>query len=342
MKKNQWKIGIAAIVALSTIGGIKYVGAQWNLHELTQVHHRDRGPRLPQDPATQARWDSFTAIWNARNTRDITDEINPFLSDPFQPLRVRAAQALGELENPKAVAPLQAILDGMKAEDDGYKEGGIPAVTLKLALGRIASRQLKGQAKVARMVEQVGLTWSQLVSLSQTINGSKGPQEGESLGKEIIDEVVDLLYTMGKRGEKVVPIAQQLTLAPAQKVLIEASPLSVSQEAEQILNYFSGLHVIQVADYSLVEHLVKLGPVATSTIVARLEEMKQNPQKFKSLEPVPGRPGAYHQRMGTTLLFRAAIQTKDPRVIPLLKHFKQSSDSFIRREATVVLNSLDL
>ncbi len=343
MNKKVWKIAGVAMIVLGLPSGASYLHEQWVIRNLTQFQGQqdDRGPRLPQDPASSVRWKRFNTIWQTRTKQDVTGLIIPFLRDPFRPLRIRAVRALGQLENPKGQVPLQAILRGMKTEEDGFKGGGIPSTTLHLAIGRISSNKLKGRAKITRMTKEVGLTWPALVRLSQTVNGSSHEQMKETQGGEIMSEVVNLLYAMGKKGEKVEMIAKPLSLMPAQRVRVQASSLSSSAESKLVLDYLSTLNMVRGDDYDLMQHFVDLGPVATTSTLARLQQMKQNPQKYQGLEPYPGHPGMFRKRSSSSTVFRVAAQLGDKRVIPFLKHFQQSSDPSTRREATVALQMIN-
>ncbi|HEX8463195.1 MAG TPA: hypothetical protein VF627_01135 [Abditibacterium sp.] len=335
MNKTIWKGAIALAIVWVLGVGINNLKGRYVIGSLTRVElHRGYFPTVGPSPEKQGRFD---AIWHARTQRNVVGEIVPFLSDSNQVLRIEAVRALGELEDPQAQASLQAIPYETRDEKNQFRPDGVPRITLKLALGRIAARKFEGQAKVARMVREVGLSWPNLVSLSQIINGSQSSNVDTALGNEVIEEVVDLLYSMGQRGEEVEPIAQELTLAPSQRVWIQASSLNASEASKLVLNYFAHFYGSRFPNYKLVKRLVGLGPVATSAILAELQEMKRNPQKYQGVEPSPGRPGMYRSHEGYVPLFRAAAQTKDPRMIPLLKHFAQSSDFDTRRQAEIAL-----
>lgn len=330
---------VVTVCSLSLFARAEPVQSEWTFEILTKPRGIICGGQFGGAEDT-ARMRSFDAIWQERKTRNVTLDIIPFLDDTSSSIRFRAVQALGLLENPRAIEPLEAQMEfGGKSSP----VGSIPSITYDLALGRIASRNFKGQDKVATLAEQVGLSWPDLVRLSQKINDDKDRYSMQNtVGEQVMEEVVDLLYTMGKRGENVGPIAQQLTLLPAQQVQIEASTLDDAKESEAILDHFMQLNVIRGEEYRLSNHLVRLGTVATSAILARLEEMKRDPRPFQGLEPYPGYPGAFRSHLGGDIILRTASGIDDPRLMPLFQHFTKSSDKEVRREAEMAIQNAKL
>ena len=334
--KKRMVVSVLSVVLLM---GAKSAQCQWTVENLTRPGGTICGFRSA-DAQDEAHWRQFDALWQERKTRDVTPDIIPFLSDKYPPLRSRAVQALGQLEAPESVEPLQA-----RKRIESYDAGAsrFSPLTFDLALGRIASRGLKGQDKVAAMMKQIGLSWPDLVQLSQKINGDTDRYRMQSApGEKVMEEVVDLIYTMGKRGENVEAIAQQLTLLPAQQAQIKASSLDDAKESEALVDYLSNLYGARWEDIRLSNHLVNLGDVATTSILARLQEMKQNPNQGQGLEPYPGHPGAFRQRMGCEMVLRAASQTNDPRMIPLFQHFAKSPHEWVRRDAEMAIEHAKL
>jgi hypothetical protein len=337
MNRLTWKVVVAATLVMMSLVSANHAQNKrpQRIWPDVQSHCNDHPPTLPQDPTTWTRFRRFDSIWRMRKQKNVVSEILPFLRDPFPTLRVRAVRALGELENPAALPPLQALLERMKVEGNEYKEEGIPVVTLKLALGRITSHNIKGKSKISTVLKSVGLTWSEFLQLSQNVNGPRrsSPIDAGTPGYEIVQTIVDLLYTMGKQGEKVEVLAKEVTLTPAQRVIVKVANLPENQEIKLILDSLSSVYVVRNDDAALSQHLVELGPSATLAILRRLEDMKQHPKKYSGLEPVPNYPGAFQQHMGYVNLFNAAIQTRDRRMIPLLSYFGQNPQEDIRKEA---------
>jgi len=246
MRKHKTK----KLAAAAALLGVIVTGALWTRSEMkvrayTQQseEHGDRSVLPPEQRAAAIlRGRKFERIWSERNQRNVTAELIPFLDDPLDSLRLQAVQALSELEDPQAEAPLQALLDKIqqaKSQSQRAPVAGVPEVNLRLALGRIRSRDLKGEKRITSMAQSVGLSLEELARVSQQTNSNGGSQMPESSGDQIVESIVDTLHSMAKRGEDVSSIANRLALNPAQARKVKAASLPSDQEVTAILDYLS-------------------------------------------------------------------------------------------------------
>ena len=131
-------------------------------------------------PARKERAWKLYQLWLARHERDVTQEVIPFLQDEYGPLRNSAACLLGRLENPAAEQPLQEL-------------------NYRIEVARNRTRNLKGRAKVTAFANEMGLSFDQVVQLTEKLRAERLRSQGSgSKGEEIVKELVDMLYMMGK------------------------------------------------------------------------------------------------------------------------------------------------
>lgn len=279
--------------------------------------------------AFEARSRTFNAIWMARHERDVTQEILPYLQDPIANLRERAAQALARLEAPVAEAPLEELRQRTErgkaqAKGDFYKFGGAYPVVADIALSRVRSRKLRGEARVAAVAESVGLSWGEIIRLSQKVKEREHHiYEPRNAGQEIIEEMVSLLYVMGKKGENIRPLASRLALNPAQQVKLQAASLSLDEEINLMLDYLSGPVIGRAENYELAKkHFAGLGPRAAQLLAQRLADPSFSPKS-------------------PTMIFDAALAIHDPRFVPLLQRFEKDPNPRICHPASQVRARLE-
>lgn len=343
-KRQVWKLAGATALGVLSVFSIGRMHSEWVLRRLTrQVEHSYNGfqPRNLRTVQQFVAWKKaarqqayrFQSLRLASSQRDIANEVITHLHDPDAPaLRLRAVKLLGRLETPKAEAPLEA-LDALSKEDEAElrkhpntsKEWqSLPFGThhtLHLALGRIRARNLRGRAKVEAVAKEVGLSWGEVVRLSYKVNDPvEGRYASSTPGYEIVDEIVDVLYTMGKRGENIGSFANTLTLREAQKIKLQGASLQLEQEVKLILDYLSLIDIERSGDADLGEHLVDLGPQAAELLLQRLGNMKKYPRQ-------------YPQHLGHIFLFRAAANFGDHRFLPLLRYFENSDNLVLRGDA---------
>ena len=329
MKHFRFLRALAAIAAFSLAG--------------LPARALDRPIYYPGTPAAVASKKRFEAILRQRTQPPVAQQpgfaaqLLPFLDDPFIGLRERAAQTLGELQDPIATAPLEERLALMQTEpvDDKLR---IDPLTLQLALGHIAARALHGQAKIDAALSYTHYKWPDVVAASESINANnQGIRYSYGPDDIVLAFAVDLLYEMGKSGETIAPFAQQLTLSDAQKVKIQAASLSTKAEVQLELAFLVDtqkyVHAYQSGGQELTQHFAMLGAEANDAVLARLQDMKEHPTDYYGTEPDPEHPQYYRSRMMYSALLSVVGATCDPMMIPLLKYFEQLDNAEVSQSA---------
>ena len=294
-------------------------------------------PALQQDevydpakqPARKKRGWQLYNLWSKcsqRDKRSLASQIMPFLQDEHGKLRESAARMLGRLEDPIATAPLQKRLQQVQ-KGSAHATYVRPEV-LQLALGRIEARSLRGQAKVEAVAKRAGLSWSEVKQLSQKVVQSRS-LANDTAGQRIVKEVVDVLYQMGGRGEKIQLLAQNLSLYPAQKVLLQSAELPPAKQAVVFVDYLAKLDAVTSYDGDLAEfYLMNLQPHAIQATLQKLNAMRQGTAK--------------HGKRGYLELFRVSALVGDGRAIPLLQHFAKTSSQPMSGYARQALDGFDI
>jgi hypothetical protein len=196
----------------------------------------------------------------------------------------------------------------------------LPEFTLRLALARIRSRNLKGQAKIDALCAGMGTTWQEVRQFSVKIYGPKSSgYELQSPQGVMVSVIVDVLYHMGKKGENIEPFEQALTLSNAQRTKLKAATVSTEEEIKLILDYVAQVKINKEEDHALaVSHLLGLGKQIETPLFERLTYLRTHLPE-NQIETVHGkRIGA-----GYISLFRAARNTGNPRFVPLLQAFER-------------------
>lgn len=265
------------------------------------------------------------ALWQQRDQRDISNELLPFLNKPDYEVRLFAVRALSKLEHPAAQTPIENLRIKQQQEIRNWNSAPatrrpavspqIPQLTLKLALARIRSRNLKGQAKVEAISREIGIPWPKLVEGSRMING-KHRFYTAGVGSQVIWEIVDVLYTMKRRSEDIDGVATDLVLNPTQEIRLKGAALPEKEEAELLLDYVMPLRALTPETMPIPEYLYVLGQPAVEPVLARLQDMKDHPQ-------------SYNNTQGYSHLFRAAARLADARALPLLQHFEKSKTGWV-------------
>jgi hypothetical protein len=199
----------------------------------------------------------------------------------------------------------------------------------RIEVARNRTRGLKGRAKVTAFANELDLSFDQVVQLTEKIRVERLKGRGNgSEGEKIVKELVDMLYVMSKRGESIEPLVQNMTLLPAQRILLQGAALPPEKEAQLIVDYLSKLDTVTTEDYELaLFYLPSLGVISTDVMIRRLEQMKESPSRWG--------------RHGYVTLFRALSLSGDARALTLLKHFEKSNDRSIRGYAILSRNHLE-
>ena len=135
---------------------------------------------------------------------------------------------------------------------------------------------------------------------------------------------------MGKKGDREVQsLGNQLVVSPAEKVILHVASWSKTQEATYILDYACGTKGEAFgSEYLLKNHLPSLGLEATNSLLVRLQDVLNNPKKYRSLMQGQGDFAA---------LFRGATITGDRRFMPVLKRFEAKFQSEYQHNSRSVL-----
>ena len=319
------------------------------------AHGHGKPISRPTVPGYWKRRRHFDRLWAARLQRNMAADLLPFLQGPDVDLRQRAVQGLGRLESSQAEAPLSRLLqereklsdeqlqmlkdrqkplkdakdgerylsDQKRFEDNGkrLRQSGLPPLVLQLALGRIRSRDFKGQEKVGAFAKSIGLSWDEVIQLSEKVNNPRDRAGEETPGYQIMEEVVDLLYTMRKRGEDISALQRPLTLNPVQELKLQAASLPVEQEIKLILDYLAQRPAVTSDELNLTGYLVALGVPAKEQVLQRLKDMKRQPERY------------LRGNHGYSIVFDTAAEMGDRRALPLLKHFERDTDRWVSSNA---------
>ena len=328
------KVSIATGLFATCAFGAWQVKTEIKLHGLLQrPAHANVKRRTPQQREAWSKQNNRLAeLWIERNQRDVAPALLQLLQQSGdEDIKRRVVRALGRLESAQALPKLQAMAKKLRSSemaseaqnsnhpfaDEFMRKALFP--TLPLSIGRIEARNLKGQAKLNAVAKSVGLSWSEVVRLSQKVNAPKSYAQGTP-GDEIVEEVVDVLYHLGKQKQNAQALAKSLKLSPAQNTLIQVAPLSTEEEIRYLVDYFSRLKLLNGDNYQLIDHTRSLGSRVNEIVTERLLEMKRNPQ-------------LYPQRVNYKALFNVASGNNEQRSLKLLKQFEQNSSVYIREKA---------
>ena len=325
MKTTHKITAIAALGAVSVllIASANRMRSETVVQGLTQgqSHSEEVAIQDKDRPQTISKLNRFAELWRARHEQKVDDAIIPYLKDPQASLRVRAARALGRTgDSQQSDEALEAMLQRIKTDASSGKPSAVREQTVELALARLRSRDLKGKARVAALVKSVGLTLGDLSLLTQKINGAERAWTIGSRGDEIVEEVVDVLYVMGKNGENAEALANKLKLklTEPQHIKLQGAMLNQDKEIDLILDYLEKSGLSTPDHLSLVRnHFTNLGPRALTRLMQRLQEMRQ--RDIQS--------GATHSS-----LVRILTYMEDPRALPLLRELEEIPNSPVHLE----------
>lgn len=302
----------------------------------------DRTPMPYNTPQEKAAWDKrarqFAQLWLSRRRRNATPPLLQLLAkEPSFQLREALVTALGRLENPQAAKPLRTLLVRVQASGvgrDGYPlrapwRDYIAVHRIKLALGRIQARGLKGERKLNVIAASVGTTWPKLKlsgrqwrsQLKQDRMATYRLQEAPQ--NFVFTEFHDVLYRMGKRGENIRALgAFDLVLWPQQEPVL--STASTSDQAE--IRFWLARAAPPSAAGFYPQHLLDLGPQVPvylqQSLQAALPRAQKNPAALAGVNIV-----------GLKAMFDVAAATGDRRFVPLLRKFQKVNDQWTRNFA---------
>ncbi len=330
----------AGVIAVDSATAARLLQPAAHIKEPT--HYRNETERKE----LVARWKKLAALWMERDKRDVTSDIAPFLEDRDSSVRAKAAQMLGRLDTDEAAQVLEAKWQKQETDKERRRQEkaeqrarerqngtirmeeveapntDVSELTLRLALGRANGRKLRGKAKIEAISQSVGLSLDQVEEFTVKIKDpEQAKQWRDSRIADVANEIVDTLYRMRKRGERIDGLApQRFSAGPALDVKLSGAGLPLAEEIKAAVDY-----AVRPDSGSYVErYLLELGPEATEALIERLQEIEQSPQKDRG-------------DWNCASMFRAAAMTEDPRVVPLLQKFSQSKDPTVSSYATNTL-----
>jgi hypothetical protein len=255
-------------------------------------------------------------LWQQRFQRDISLALLPYLHDPDVELRQRAVRAIGRLENPKLLPNLVRL---QTAQQRNVFTSEREELTVKLSIARLQSKNATQKVKLNKLLQSAGWnlaeahSWSKKVAVpSNYLNSS--PQAA------ILREVVDLLYTMGKKKVNIAPLRRGFVFSKAQNVQLACASLTTRQEVARIIDYGTTMDIVRADDeYVGGDHLVSLGREANIALKAKLRAEAAVKRNRSNRNPF-------------ATLVRACGKTGDKTFIPLLTRLTRTyaSDSRVR------------
>ena len=315
-ERTFWEI-LSVVVAIACL-----MGVMQHIYSVQKVEVllRYESPGIPRafDPGKLAARNQHARelynIWQARNQRDVTKDVKKFLKDDYREVQGSAVRVLARLGTSAAETAISEYIETTQKEL--YPSGYVP-FSLRMALGRAQARDFKGRAKVAAVARSAGLSFDEIVMLSARIHTTIKSEVWGTDGYAIMQQMIDLLTDMGKQGENIKPIVNQLTLNPAQQVQLKATSLPIAERTQMIVDYIAGLDVV-TGDTNLLKQclLNETDSVTTDILV----------QKLQDIYAGRGKVG----RSGYIEIFRTAEKTGDARVYQLLEAFENNPDSRIR------------
>ncbi len=290
---------------------------------------------------------AFAQLWESRKKVAIDDNMIEYLSHPERNVQARAIIALGQLESQKALPLLKSRLERLGEPNEkktplstaytGVDEEAVKEkLFLQLAIARIETKSLKGKERLTAFAGKFDLTWSELRELSGRCNGDRNQYsraDPRSPGCYIVSDAVDIIYQMGKEGQKVNSIAKQLVLSPPQKFKVELSSLSDRQEAAAIINYGMQLEVTSPQSKNITKkHFLSLGSVSRDELKAGLQALVESKSVYKDTD--------YGIRFRA--LLEAAGYSSDESLVPLLKRLGEiyQNDPYVKDDVEKSLKRL--
>ena len=362
MNKKTITVALCAAVAL---GGMTFYGLSQQVPAQFYAVENARHTTRTREQAQQWRQKSrlLLSLWQARAQQNPVPQLLKLVDDPDANIRERSVRLLGRLETPQALPTLQqrirAVEQAMKASAAsrqgfyGDASNYVPLEVLQLAVGRIQSRPLHGQAKLNRMLQAVrfenvpgrkqSLKWANVVEFSRYANVVTGQEHLRfgSPGRRVFDEVVEVLYQEKSEGKNIGALQQQLHLSDAQKMFMDGAALPLQQRIQRVINFGLGIKVYGVEESRLItEYLISLPAKQVRDEVNRtLENVLKHPQKYPTMSEV-----RFGNKYATGLLplWDVASVLGDAETKILLTKFSHSFNTpWIGGEAKQVVERLD-
>lgn len=313
--KTRNTIILASIVALSVVAiGLTTLKLQSEEHEryiqallVNSSGHKGFNKlgeeSIRENLETAKRGRAFYNIWVQRNERNVAPELAVYLQDKDEELRDQAVKALGRLETDYMKE--QAAASSTQITLPARNRIEPPVALRKIMAARVDKKTSEEKDKLEAMAQSVGLTMQDIPQLSKRLQMYL-PSYIDSPAEVLTDEMVDVLYTVKKRGKNISALKQKFALTQYQKLKLDFASSNPDEEAERIVQYFLKSKVLKHGDEKLIHHLAGLKPYAMDKVFQEIKSIAASPEKYKD-----GR--------GYVALFRAADLMGDKRVIPFLK-----------------------
>lgn len=304
--------------------------------------YADKRPVPFTTPAQQQAWNGrtqrFAQLWLQRHKKSVTKPLLKMLADEPTPyLREHIVIALGRIEDPQAVKPLESLLrkslQSAKHLSSTQQRQEVPTFRIQLALARIQARKLRGTKKLDAIAKSVNRDWAGIVRTAGKLRSQIKERMGiyevqESEERFVVEEFVDVLYRMGKQRQNIRALdAYQLPFWPQHTAMLQASSLSDRMEVQYWLKRS------WPPNSSLFDpaHLLDLGPTVVPELMkylkATLSLARSNPQTFAKVR-------SYRDA------FNAAATTRNQSFAPILKSFTTVDDRWMKIYAKRALKQL--
>ena len=249
-----------------------------------------RPQNLPGKTLAETRQEFFRAktqlnqLWWERKSRSVAHEVLPFATHPIDSIQIQSVRILGRLEDPIALNLLRAQEKTLPANDDiAWKRTlesignstGERAFAVRMAIARIENRDLKGRAKVERVLAAPGLSLQQMDEFTAQMRVDY--YKVSVAARSAVDEFFDLLYQQAKQGVDVSEMLGQCHLAPGQKILFDSFKMPPEEQSKFLLEAVARKKLI---GQDVFEILLESSPHASDEIIAFAPRFLNEPKKY--------------------------------------------------------------
>lgn len=282
----------------------------------------------------------ITRVWRQRFERDVAPDLMRFLDHKWFIVRFQAAIFLSYLDHAPAEEPLRLLLE--RPTEKAALDMKQRRLQIQLALARIRTRDLRGQARVEAIAASIGRTLDTLTPASnrERVVLNQAPPEDA-----IKRAFFELLYSMAKKGEDIAPLRSKLRFPRYYNLLLDSAALPIEEEVTRVLDRLEK-QVIGGGGFLSDSYLPRMGRRGFDVLLKRLQDMVEHPElHFRSIPPTPQglqsteeaeklatkmgikrdfshlrRP---HYAMGYVEIFHAAALSDDARFLPVLKQLEE-------------------
>src|SRR5690606_12215322 len=120
------------------------------------------------------------------------------------------------------------------------------------AIARMETKNRQGFGRLSAVASYFGLAWNDVLKISQGNGTALRRQQNDAISfgaenwidKTLIDCAVDLLYSMGKKGEDVAALSNGLHLRDYREFKLSVANKPIDEEVKATLHYIDALQVI--------------------------------------------------------------------------------------------------